>query len=169
MNNRLSCRIATAFVVLGLAVGSAEATVPETPSAVLGTNATPSVGLLNSGLVDLSRLELSHSLSYSFSSSSTYGNRSGGLWLTRASYRISNPLKLAVDVGAVLDPTGDGPLMDENSFFLRGVELNYKPSKSFQINVSYQNLPAKVQSVLPFGGYGYGYRRPWGSPLGLDR
>lgn len=164
MSHRLFCPTAAAFLILGLMAGAAAASIPETSA--LGPQAAPSAGLLNSGLVDLSRLELSHSLSYGFSSSSGYGDRSGGLWLTRASYRISNPLKLAVDVGAVLDPTGGGPIMDENSFFLRGVELNYQPSKNFQLNVSYQNLPAKVQSVLPFGGYGY---RPWGSPLGLDR
>jgi hypothetical protein len=156
-------------VILGLAtsLGPATASIPDaTPPSIANMTPSPSVGLIRSGLLDLSRLELSHSLSFSVSSSS-WGTHSGGLWLTRAAYRISDPLRLAVDVGAALDPMGDGPLLDENSFFLRGLELDYRPSKHFQLNISYVNLPAKAASTL-YGRHGLGYRS-WGSPLGLER
>lgn len=169
MRHRLAALAASIILGVFLIHGTAAASLPGTQASILGdTGTAPSTGLLKSGLLDLSRINFSHSLSYSFSSSSTGGDRSGGLWLTRASYRVSDPLQVAVDVGAVIDPAGPGPMMDENSFFLRGAEIDYRPSDSFRINVSYVNLPAKARSVLPYGGYGLGYG-PWGSPLGLDR
>lgn len=169
MTNRLFAPAALTILSLLLTGVALGAPLPETQPSVLGNpGSLPTTGLLKSGLLDLSRVSFSHSLSYSFSSSSAGGDRSGGLWLTRAAYRISDPLRLAVDVGAVIDPTGDGPMLSENSVFLRGVELDYRPGKNFRINVSYVNLPAEARSVLPFGGYGLGYG-PWGSPLGLDR
>lgn len=168
MTNRLAALAASTILGVLLLAGGAAASPPDTQPSILGTQSVPSTGLLRSGLIDPTRLSFSHSLSYSFSSSSTEGDRSGGLWLTRASYRVSDPLHLDVDLGAVIDPSGNGPLMDKNSFFLRGVQLDYRPSKNFRLNVSYVNLPAKARSVLPYGGYGLGYG-PLGSPLGLDR
>ena len=129
-----------------------------------GTNA-PSAGLLKSGLLDFSRLEVSNSLSFATSSSSLYGNQSSGLWMTRFGYRVSNPLRVAVDVGAVLNTSGDGPVFNEKNLFLRGFEMNYRPSNHFQLNIAYQHWPAgsNLQSLYGFG------TSPWGSPLGSVR
>src|SRR5262245_35815844 len=91
-----------------LIAGTSFAGAPD-PMFLGGQNA-PSSGLLNSGLLDFSRLEVSNSLTFASSSSSLYGNQSGGLWLTRFGYRVSNPLHVAVDVGAVLNTSGDGPV-----------------------------------------------------------
>ena len=138
------------------------------PDLGLGTPA-PSTDLLNSGILDFSRIKLSHSLSYGFASSSTYGNASGGLWNTRASYRISNPLEISVDVGAMINPGDGGPFLSTENIFLRGVNLDYRPSKNFQLHVAYLNIPAGVSPA--FRAYhdrhfGYG---SWGSPLSIDR
>jgi len=150
-----------------VAVRPAMAQVSGPQAALTGLQTAPSTGLLKSGLIDLSRIELDHSLSYSFSSSSGLGNQSGGLWQTRASYRLADPLRVAVAVAATIDPTGDGPVMSENSFFVRGVEVDWKPANAFHLNISYQNIPANAAATLGYGPSGLGHR--WGSPLGLDR
>jgi hypothetical protein len=131
----------------------------------LSGSGAPSAGLLRSGLLDFSRLEVSNSLSFATSSSSLYGNQSGGLWMTRFGYRVSNPLHVAVDVGAVLNTSGNGPVLNEKNLFLRGFEMNYRPSNNFQLNIAYQHWPAgaNLESL-----YGIG-TSPWGSPLGSVR
>ena len=132
---------------------------------LLGGSNVPSSGLLKSGLIDFSRLHVSNSLTFATSSSSLYGNQSGGLWLTRFGYQVSNPLQVAVDVGAVLNTSGDGPVFNEKNLFLRGFEMNYRPNNHFQLNVAYQHWPAGSNLQ---GLYGFG-TSPWGSPLGSVR
>lgn len=167
---RISMKYAVSFlaVLFCLAmVCPAGAQAPGPQGALTGLQTAPSTGLLKSGLIDLSRLELSHSLSYSFSSASGLGSRSGGLWQTRAAYRVADPLEVAVDVAAAIDPTGDGPVLGENSFFLKGFEVDWKPANAFHLNISYQNIPANAAAALGYGPNGLGHL--WGSPLGLDR
>ena len=139
---------------------------PGLDAAYLGNN-PPTAGLLKSGLLDLSRLVVSHSLSFA-STSGTYGSQSGGLWVTRLGYRLSYPLRVAVDFGAVLDTSGDGAFLSERNVFLRGFELDYRPSKLFQLNVAYHNWPAQASPALGYSAFGSG-SRPWGSPLGLTQ
>jgi hypothetical protein len=160
-------------MIVALAAGarSAGAAVPgEAPGPLTGFNPTPSVGLLSSGLIDLSRFEVSHRLSYGVSSSSFGGTRSGGLWTTRLGYRLSDPLTMSVDVGAAIDPMGDGPMFSEKNIFLKGFNLDYTPSRNFSIHVSYLNQPPNAASILgydyPGTGLGYG---PTGMFRGLDR
>ena len=131
----------------------------------LGSSDAPSTGLLKSGLVDLSRLQISNSLTFATSSSSLYGNQSAGLWVTRFGYRVSNPLHVAVDLGAVLNTQGDGPILSEKNLFLRGFEMNYRPSNLFQLNIAYRHAPAGsgLESMYGLGS------SPWGSPLGSVR
>jgi hypothetical protein len=132
----------------------------------LGGSENPSAGLLKSGLIDFSRLSVSNSLTFGTSSSSVYGNQSGGLWLTRFGYRVSNPLQLSVDVGAVLNTTGQGPVLNEKNLFLRGFEMNYHPSNAFQLNIAYRYWPAGAAGLDNMFGLG---SSPWGSPLGSVR
>lgn len=162
-------RITIVAVLLGalLAVCPVGAGIPNTnPQTV--EQFTPSADLLSSGLLDLSRLDVSHSLSYSFASGSRMGSRSGGLWLTELGYRISDPLRISVDVGATINTTGNEPLFNEKNIFLSGFNLDYSPSNKFRLNISYVNSP-------PNGPSDYWYRqgllthRPWGTVSGLDR
>lgn len=135
-------------------------------SIFLGGSQNPSTGFLKSGLLDLSRLSVSNSLTFGTSSSSLYGSQSGGLWLTRFGYRVSNPLQLSVDVGAVLNTTGGGPVLNEKNLFLRGFEMNYHPSNAFQLNIAYRNWPSAAAGLDNVFGLG---SSPWGSPLGSVR
>jgi hypothetical protein len=147
------------LIALVLAVAPVAASVPGgNPAAFSGVATEPSVGLINSGLIDLSRLEVNHSLSFGYTSSSAFGSQSGGLWNTRFGYRLAGPLKITMDVGATLDPAGDA-LLNEKSFFLGGFNLDYRPSDRFQLNISYVNTP---RAAYPALGYRPGaYREPW--------
>lgn len=162
--------VAGAVALLLAGSGTASASIPSSnPQALAGTVTEPSVGLLNSGLLNLSRFDIHHSLSFGYTSSSAYGSQSGGLWLTQIGYRISDPLRISVDLGATLTPDGNS-LLSEKSFFVGGFNLNYQPSKKFQLNISYVNLPSRAATALgyqrsPFGGYS----RPWEVSQGLPR
>ena len=172
----MKCRVRShilGFLALSLiaGAGNVSAGYPGTgPDLGLGT-AVPSTDLLRSGLLDLSRIDISHSLSYGFSSSSRWGSGSGGLWNTRATYRISNPLAISVDVGALINPAGGEPFLSTENIFLRGVNLDFRPSKHFQLHITYLKYPANASSP-GFGPYhdryGFGHGT-WGSPLGLGR
>jgi hypothetical protein len=165
--HRIPFLVLTALVV----AGSASAGLPVgNPQALTGVSTPPSAGLLRSGLIDLSRFDISHSLSYGVSSSSSFGTHSGGLWLTEIGYRIADPLRVSVDVGAALDTDGGGPILSEKSFYLRGFNLDYQPSRTFRLNISYVNTPPNAASVLGYDypGTGLGYR-PYGPFRGLDR
>ncbi len=153
------CRlIACAVLAAALAAVPAGASLPAANPALSGLTTEPSVGLLNSGLIDLSRLDVSNSLSFGYSSSSAFGSQSAGLWNTRFGYRLSDPLKITVDLGATLNTNGD-ELLNEKSFFLGGFNLDYRPSDHFQLNISYVNTPRRAWPAL---GYRPGVTRaPW--------
>ena len=153
-----------AFIVVVLLV-MASPVYASGPDPLAGVASTPSAGLLRSGLLDLSRLQISHSLSFASTSSSLYGHDSGGLWVTRFGYRVSNPLQLSMDLGATINTSGDGPVLSEKNLFLRGFEMNYRPSNLFQLNIAYRRWPggAGNQSLYDLGS------GPWGSPLGSVR
>lgn len=166
MRLRRPARLILVGTALGLATaGAAAAQVPGYQGGTISLSTPPSTSLLRSGLLDFSRFDLSHSVSFGYSSG-TGGSRSGGLWLTRLGYRVSDPLRVSVDVGATLDPSGQGAFLSEKSFFLKGFNLDYRPSKHFLVHVSYVNLPPNAATAL---GYRQGLSPTWGSPLGLDR
>jgi hypothetical protein len=159
----LVAAVAACLVAIG---GSASAQVPTLQSGAFPGTTPPSSNLLRSGLLDFSRFDVSQSLSFGYSSGFG-GNRSAGLWVTELGYRVSNPLRVSVDVGAVLDPSGQGSFLNEKSFFLKGFNVDYRPSKNFLLNISYVNLPSSAAPALGYRLPGYGPYR--GSPLGFDR
>ena len=162
-------QIGSSWAVLALVLAApALASGPGIDPVFLGGE-TASPGLLKSGLLDFSRLEISHSLTFATTSSSAYGAQSGGLWVTRFGYRLANPLRVAVDVGATLDTSGDGAFFSEKNLFLRGFQVDYRPSRNFQLNIAYQHWPGNASSALGSSPFGYGDSRPWGSPLGIGR
>jgi hypothetical protein len=158
-----------AFLVLGLALSSPVfATTPETtPLVITSTSPTPSTSLINSGLIDFSRVDISHSLSYGMSSSSL-GTASGGLWVSRLGYQIANPLRISVDIGATINTMGGGPLLSEKNIFLKGFNLDYHPGEHFQLHISYQNQPRNAVFGYQRPGYGLG-SSALDSPLGSPR
>ena len=134
----------------------------------LPSPAAPSDGLLKSGLLSGARLSLDHSMSFNYASGS-FGSEAVGLWMSRLGYRVSDPLRVSVDVGAVLDPSGE-TMLDQKSFFLGGFNLEYRPSRHFQLNVSYVNPPPTAAGARAFGRYrGDDLFRPWTSFPGPGR
>lgn len=117
----------------------------EEPLVFPGLPDQPSVGLSQSGLLDHSRFDVRHSMSFGMSSTSL-GTSSGGLWITELGYRISDPLRVSVDIGAALD-TGGGPV-NHSPVFVHGFNLDYRPSRNFQVSVSYRNAPGGVSPAL---------------------
>lgn len=175
------CRLGAAWmsaiacaVMLGLgAIAACPADAADTgaavPPALQGFASAPSAGLLNSGLIDFSRFDVRHSLSYSMSSGSGYRSQSAGLWQSELGYRISDPLRVSLSVGATITPGGES-LFNERSVFLQGFNLDYRPSKNFMLNISYVNMPPEAAQALGYRTSPYSYsRRPWDSPLDLDR
>lgn len=141
--------------------------VTTTPLVISSTSPTPSTSLINSGLIDFSRFDVSHSLSYGVSSSSL-GTASGGLWVTRFGYRISNPLRVSMDIGATINTMGEGPVLSEKNIYLKGFNLDYQPGEHFQLHISYQNRPPNSGLGYLRPGHGLGYR-PLGSTVGSPR
>jgi len=168
-------RVATMIflAILALLVLSPVSAGAESPQSVVlrGVNAVPSPGFVGAGLLNLSRFDLQNSLSYSMVSSSAGGTASGGLWVTSLGYRASENLRLAADVGVFLDPSGDRPVLGQNSIFLRSLEMSYRAGDNFQLHVSYVNLPAAASRVFrPYGVLGpVPGASPWGVPSGPDR
>ncbi len=164
-----------ALLALGLALSSpVVASTPEatpvvatTPMVISSTSPTPSTSLINPGLIDFSNFDISHSLSYGVSSSSL-GTASGGLWVTRIGYRIANPLRVSVDIGATINTMGGGPVLSEKNIYLKGFNLDYQAGKNFQLHISYQNLPPGAALGYLRPGQGIG-SSPWGSVLGSPR
>ncbi|NNF05683.1 MAG: hypothetical protein HKN21_02875 [Candidatus Eisenbacteria bacterium] len=113
-------------------------------------NPEPSRGLLSSGLLSSDRFSMSHSLSYGFTSGS-FGNTNGGLWTTSLGYQLAKPLSVSVDVGMSINPAA-AEMFSTDNIFLKGFNLDYQPSKNFQMRLSYMNLPAHANP------YAYGYR-----------
>lgn len=157
------------LLALLLAVPQVTVALPgSNPPGLAGGITEPSAGLLHSGLLDLSRFDIHHSLSFGYTSSSAYGPQSGGLWLTEIGYRVSDPLRISVDVGATLTPGGES-LLNEKSFFLGGFNLDYRPSRHFQLNISYVNLPARAATALGYRRFPFGAGRPWEVSQGSSR
>lgn len=158
-----------ALFALSLALSSPVlASTPEvTPMVISSTSPSPSTSLINSGLINFSSLEISHSLSYGVSSSSL-GTASGGLWVTQLGYRIAEPLRISMDIGATINTMGGGPVLSQKNIYLKGFNLDYQPGKNFQLHISYQNIPPGAALGYLRPGQSFG-SNPLGFVLGLPR
>jgi hypothetical protein len=154
-----------------LAVSAVPAGAEAPQSVVLGQgNVPPTSGLLGQGLFDPSRLDLRHSLSYSMVSGGG-ASASGGLWVTSLGYRANDQLRLGADVGVFLDSSGNGPVLERNSVFLRGLDMSYRAGDNFLLHVSYVRTPGAASAVFgPRSLYGtMPGASPWSTPSGLER
>lgn len=138
-------------------LAAAEATATAAPSAVSAAaipNAAGSggLGLPLYGLFDPSRLTWSQSLSFGYSSGAGYGGTSG-LYTSSFAYRIADPLRLKVDIGAHLTPAAHG-YGQTQGVFLQGLSLDWRPFKNSVVHFQYQDC----RSPLQWNGYSrYGY------------
>lgn len=119
------------------------------------------LGINSIGLLDPSRLSLSHSYTMSYMSSGNQGV-ARGLFMETIGYRLSNPVTLTFNIGYLHQPYSsygpDGPL--ESGTFVGGAALTWRPANNMFLHFEVANYPS-------YPGYGYypnGMMRPGYSP-----
>lgn len=157
-----ACVLALALRVAPVAAAEPVAAAPPAVSApAIPSAAAPSaLGLPVSRLFDPSRLTWSQSLTFGYSGGSGFGG-SSGLYTSSFGYRIADPLRLRVDVGAQLT-SGFRGMGQDPSIFLQGLTLDWQPFKNSFIRIQYQDYRSPLQGMgySPYGFYGparYGF------------
>lgn len=117
-------------------------------------------GRSNIGLLDPSKVSISHNVQFGFS---TGGDQSvaQGLYATNIGYRLSNPVTLNVMLGAQrTNYMGNSPLSGNIDSFFGGVSLDYQPSRNFRMNFSVIQAPYsqlyysnRYMNLSPFADY----------------
>ena len=111
-------------------------------------------------LLDPSRISTSHSYTFSYYS----GNgRSGsiGMLMNSIEYRVSDPLRVTVDLGILHNPSaivghsqaGISPVI------VPGIRLQYRPSNNIYLQMNIESYPAWYGNG--YGGHGYYQARPY--------
>ncbi|RPH95347.1 hypothetical protein EHM69_04730 [candidate division KSB1 bacterium] len=161
MRLRLLLIAAIIFGLGGLVQGQYRNTPPSgDPSEYL--RGQSSIGLKAfRGLLDPSRMHMSHSLSFGYSSIGGRG-ATEGLYLNRIDYQISRPLWFTTHLGYRFQPSGPAEWNPANNGtdFVGGAELNWKPTSSTSLHLSF------YRGMYPDSYYDYyGWRpydyRPW--------
>jgi len=114
-----------------------------TPRVPVSGLAHPSLG------IDASRLNISTTVSVG-----SFGQTVSGLQVTRFQYQFRQPLALSLNLGNTIGGSG---FNRGSSFFLEGLDLAYRPSDSFFIQVGYHDLRSPYQlsrSNSPFATFG---------------
>ena len=101
---------------------------PRVPVSALGTPAW----------FDASRLHVSSMLSVG----SGFGTGVNALQVTSLSYQFGAPLAMSVNIG---NAWGTGLARTNSSFFLEGLDLNYRPNPNLQFMIHYQNVRSPLQ------------------------
>ena len=115
------------------------------------------------GLLDPSRMHMSHTVQFGYVSA---GNQSGsqGLYMNRLDYQISRPLWLTTYLGYQFQPSGPAEWNPANrgTDFVGGADLNWRPTTNSLFRLSV------YQGMYPNSYYGdYGWRsHGYGSYLG---
>ena len=96
-------------------------------------------------LLDLSRLDMSHSYTISYFSANGHGTTIG-MYMNSIRYRISNPLTLNVNLAWVHQPGqifgGDRGTPTDYGSIYPSFSLEYRPSENFYLEVGYHSVPA---------------------------
>ena len=101
------------------------------------------------GIIDPSRLNVSHSAS--FGASFSNGNSlASSLIASHFAYQISNPLTLSFTVGMLNNRFGGGPYDGlTSSSLVGGFSLNWRPSDDFFMRFSFQRGPTSALPSTP--------------------
>ncbi len=129
---------------------------PRNPSVAEGITQQESSG---SGLFDLSRLEMRHSVSMSYGMMGDEGLGTS-MYVNSLRYRISEPLSVRADIGMMLSTFGSAAgymRNDLSGIFLKRASVDYAPSKDFRLSLQFRNEPYLSRySGLNYGtGFGY--------------
>jgi hypothetical protein len=108
-------------------------------------------------LVDLSRLQFSHSYSFSyFSGSGTSG--SVGLYTGSIFYELSRSVSLDIRLGIAHDPGAlFGNSLETGAAFFPAISLDYHPSRNFRLSIGFESRPGYYQN--PYYSYNSYNRR----------
>ncbi len=108
-------------------------------------------------LIDMSRLQFSHSYSFSFfSGSGTSG--SVGLYTGSIFYELSRSLSLDIRLGIAHDAGAlFGNSLETGATFFPAVNLDYHPSKSFRLSIGFESHPGLYRN--PYYPYNFYNRR----------
>lgn len=102
-------------------------------------------GLLNSFL-NSNRFTMNHSYSLSFMSSGGHSTNLG-MYLNTMTYQISDPLMMQLRVGYLHQPFGAMNSISSsmnNTFFVQGAQLLYRPSKNLRVSLEYESVPSMM-------------------------
>jgi len=124
----------------------------------------PQSGLF-SGLFNSANLDMSHSISVGYASSSG-GGMMTGTYLNSMRYRISPKMLLNLKLGFMTQPYSTyeySPQGSNNTRFLGGAELVYRPSKNMIFSIGVNNMPFYYSNRAypshlynyPFGAFSY--------------
>ncbi len=105
-------------------------------------------------LIDLSRLQFSHSYSFNyFSGGGTSG--SVGLYTGSIFYELSRSLSLDIRLGIAHDPGAlFGNSLNSDAAFFPAVNLDYHPSRSFRLSIGFESHPGFYRSpYYPYNSY----------------
>ena len=109
-------------------------------------------------LIDLSRLNFSHSYSFAFFSG---GGSSGsvGLYTGNIFYELSSSLSLNIQLGVAHNPSAlFDRMQSSNALFLPGATVDYHPSDNFRITAGFNTHYGN--NYYPFNSfYNPGWRR----------
>ena len=116
------------------------------------TNYQPSQFFLD--FIDLSKFEMHHSFSLSYSAMGNQG-LSLGVYTNSISYQFSNNLNFKLDASLVNSPYntfGDEFTNKLNGLYISKAELNYSPTEDMHFKIQYFHPP---NGLNPYYGYGY--------------
>ncbi len=119
-----------------------------------GVFGRPAAGI--SGILDPSKLDISHSLSMQYSSSSRPGGGANtlGMYENQMSYQISDPLNLTLYLGYQFEPmVGEESGRGKLNQVLPGFSLTYQPGDNFLMQFSYRKLGARPYNYAGYGGF----------------
>lgn len=132
-------KLLLATAVLSFVAVSAFAQTGQTTNPVSGATAEgPKPSSLF--LLDPSRFKIGHTISTSYASLGGHGVLTS-MYLADIQYKLANPLDIRVSLGfANSQGSLFGPRGSANSI-IPGFELNYHPSKNFNLIINYQQYP----------------------------
>jgi len=108
------------------------------------------------GFINPENFSMSHSFGLSYS---TFGKNGValGVYTNHMAYKFSDNLNVQLDASLVNSPynsLGDSFTKSINGIYLDRAQLNYRPSKDFNISVMFSNSPNNY-----YNNFGYGFGR----------
>ena len=157
----------TAFIIILSLAGVVFGQYRESSTPSLQSRFTQPQSGLFSGLLNGENLNMSHTISMGYASSS-YGSAMTGMYLNSMRYRLSPRAMLNLNLGFLTQPYSsfdDNPGGTDNTQFIGGAELVYRPSRNIIFSVGVNNMPyyyydRSYPSHLygyPFGAFNYPY------------